>query len=52
MLKVVVVVADFLIPACKVAVEDYRRENGIKEPLQIIGYVNGKPLGAYWKKSR
>jgi hypothetical protein len=40
-----------MLPECNKAVEDYRQRLGITEPLQIIGYVRGAPLGAYWRKS-
>ena len=47
-----VIVDDYgMLPECNRAVEDYRVEAGISEPLQIIGWVNGAPLGAYWRKS-
>ena len=39
-----------MIKGCNDAVNDFRKEKSITEPLQIIGYVNGNPLGAYWKK--
>lgn len=46
-----VIIDDYgMVPECDRAVEDYRREAGVTEPIQIIGHVNGKPLGAYWKK--
>jgi len=46
-----VIVDDYgMLHECDRAVEDYRSENGIVEPLQIIGYVNGRALGAYWRK--
>ena len=46
-----VIIDDYgMIPACKQAVEDFRQSHAVSEPLQIIGYVDGKPLGAYWRK--
>jgi hypothetical protein len=45
-----VIVDDYgMIPACNQAVEDYRKKQGIAEPLEIVGYVNDNPLGAYWR---
>jgi O-methyltransferase len=47
----VVIVDDYgMLPECNRAIEDFRAKNKITEPLQIIGYVGGKPLGAYWFK--
>jgi O-methyltransferase len=47
----VVIVDDYgMLPECNRAIEDFRAKNKIADPLQIIGYVNGKPLGAYWFK--
>jgi O-methyltransferase len=47
-----VIVDDYgMLPECNRAVEDYRKSLNITDPLQIIGYVNGAPLGAYWRKS-
>lgn len=47
-----VIIDDYgMIPGCNKAVEDFRLESGIKEELQIIGYVNDQPLGAYWKRT-
>jgi O-methyltransferase len=40
-----------MIPGCSRAVEDFRRENDVREELKIIGYVKGQPLGAYWQKA-
>jgi hypothetical protein len=46
-----VIIDDYgMIPACNRAVDDYRQKNSVTEPLQIIGFVNGAPLGAYWQK--
>jgi O-methyltransferase len=45
-----VIVDDYgMIPACNRAVEDYRKKQEITEPLEMIGYVDGNPLGAYWR---
>jgi hypothetical protein len=47
-----VIIDDYgMLPECNRAVEDYRKNLNITDPLQIIGYVNGAPLGAYWRKS-
>ena len=47
----VVIIDDYgMLPECNRAVEDYRLKHGITDPLQIIGYVQGAPLGAYWYK--
>jgi O-methyltransferase len=40
-----------MIPACTQAVHDFRLEAGIEEPLEFIGHLAGKPLGAYWRRS-
>jgi hypothetical protein len=48
-----VIIDDYgMVPGCNRAVEDFRGEQNVSEPLQIIGYVKGSPLGAYWKRSR
>jgi hypothetical protein len=39
-----------MIEGCDKAVHDFRNRMRIEEPLEIIGYVNGKPLGAFWRK--
>jgi O-methyltransferase len=45
----IVIIDDYgMLPECNRATEDYRSQNGIREPLQI----NGKALGAYWCKER
>jgi O-methyltransferase len=41
-----------MIEGCNDAVNDFRKEESITDPLQIIGYINGNPLGAYWKKTQ
>jgi O-methyltransferase len=47
-----VIIDDYgMLPECNRAVEDYRNSIGITDALQIIGYVNGAPLGAYWRKA-
>jgi len=47
----IVIIDDYgMLPECNRAVEDYRLKHGITDPLQIIGYVKGAPLGAYWCK--
>ena len=47
-----VIIDDYgMIPACNRAVDDFRRNVGVTDPLQVIGYVSGKPLGAFWRKS-
>ena len=46
-----VIIDDYgMIPGCNRAVEDFRRNFKVTEPLEIIGYVGDKPLGAYWRK--
>jgi O-methyltransferase len=46
-----VIIDDYgMIPGCDRAVEDFRRNFPVTEPLEIIGYVGDKPLGAYWRK--
>ena len=48
-----VIIDDYgMLPACNQAVEDFRRDANIIEPLEIIGYVDQKPLGAFWRKKR
>ncbi len=47
----IVIIDDYgMLPECNRAVEDYRLKHEITDPLQIIGYVQGAPLGAYWCK--
>lgn len=48
-----VIVDDYgMLPECDRAVHDFRARHGVTEPIQIIGYVDGKhQLGAYWKKA-
>jgi O-methyltransferase len=47
----IVIIDDYgMLPECDRAVEDYRVQNRITDPLEIIGYVKGKPLGGYWRK--
>ena len=47
-----VIVDDFgMIPACDQAVHDFRKEAGVTEDLQTIGYVRGNPLGAFWQRN-
>lgn len=46
-----VIIDDYgIIPATAKAVEEYRRINLTREELRIIGYVEGRPHGAYWRK--
>lgn len=40
-----------MIDGCDKAVHDFRAERTVSEPLEIIGHVNGKPLGAFWRKA-
>jgi O-methyltransferase len=43
-----VIVDDFgALPRCRQAVEDYRREHDITEPLATIDWT-----GVYWRRSR
>jgi hypothetical protein len=47
-----VIIDDYgMLPECNRAVDDYRKSMGIGDPVQIIGYVHGSPLGAYWQKT-
>ena len=41
------IVDDFAIPACRRAVEDYRKEHGIREPLQTVDWS-----GVYWRREQ
>jgi O-methyltransferase len=46
-----VIIDDYgMLPECNRAVEDYRAAHAITESIEIIGYVNAAPLGAYWRK--
>jgi O-methyltransferase len=48
----IVIIDDYgMVPGCDRAVHEYRNANRIEAPLEFIGYVRGKPLGAYWRKS-
>ena len=38
---------DYSIDACKAAIEDYRREHGITEPIQRVDWT-----GVYWRRER
>jgi len=40
-----------MIEGCDKAVHDFRTEQAITEPLEIIGRIDGKPLGAFWRKA-
>ncbi|MEU7699636.1 TylF/MycF family methyltransferase [Streptomyces sp. NPDC039028] len=40
-----VIVDDYLIPACKQAVHDYRSEHGIDEPIETVDVT-----GVYWRR--
>ena len=42
-----VIVDDYALPACKEAVDDFRRENGIDEELRHIDWT-----GVFWQRSR
>ena len=47
-----VIVDDYgMITGCDKAIHDFRKQHGIADELKIIGTINGKPLGAYWRKS-
>lgn len=47
-----IIIDDYgMIDGCNKAVDDFRIQNGITDELKLIGYVNGKPLGAYWQKT-
>ena len=41
------IVDDFAIPACREAVEDYRKEHGIDEPIKTIDWT-----AVYWRRER
>ncbi|MFE3860391.1 TylF/MycF family methyltransferase [Streptomyces goshikiensis] len=41
-----VIVDDYLIPACKQAVHDYRNEHGIDEPIETVDVT-----GVYWRRA-
>jgi O-methyltransferase len=41
-----VIVDDFALPACREAVEDFRREQGVDDPIARIDWT-----GVYWRKS-
>ncbi len=40
-----IIIDDYAIPGCKAAVDDYRREHNITEPIQVVDWT-----GVYWKK--
>jgi O-methyltransferase len=40
------IVDDYVLPACRAAVEDYRAKHGIHEPITTIEWT-----GAYWQRS-
>ncbi|MEU1778458.1 TylF/MycF family methyltransferase [Streptomyces abikoensis] len=40
------IVDDYVIPACKQAVHDYRREHGIDEPIETVDVT-----GVYWRRT-
>ncbi len=43
-----VIVDDYgAVPACKQAIEDYRREQGITDPIHVVDWT-----GAWWRRSR
>jgi O-methyltransferase len=47
-----VLVDDFgMVKACDQAIHDFRRDRSVVEPLQMIGYLKGLPIGAYWRKA-
>lgn len=39
------IIDDYSIPACSMAIHDYRRENGISEPIKVVDWT-----GVYWQK--
>jgi O-methyltransferase len=48
-----IIIDDYgMIPGCNRAIDDFRRGANIAEPLEIIGYVNQEPLGAFWRKQK
>jgi hypothetical protein len=42
-----VIVDDYVVPACRAAVDDYRAEQGIDDPVVRIDWA-----GSYWRRSR
>lgn len=41
-----IIIDDYNLPMCKLAVDDYRRENGITDPIVVID-----DAGVYWRKT-
>ena len=41
------IIDDYSIPACRQAVEDYRTEHGIDEPIKTVDWT-----GAFWRRER
>jgi hypothetical protein len=41
-----VIVDDHVIPSCQDAVRDFRRKNGIEDPIQTIDFT-----GVYWRRT-
>jgi hypothetical protein len=42
-----VIIDDYGVPFCRAAVEDYRRQHGIKEPLELAASPRRAP---YWRR--
>ena len=40
------IIDDYALPACRRAVDDYRLENGIAEPIELVDWT-----GAYWRRA-
>jgi O-methyltransferase len=40
------IVDDYALPGCRQAVDDYRRDNGISEPLQEVDWT-----GRFWQRA-
>jgi O-methyltransferase len=41
------IVDDYALPGCRQAIDDYRREHGIVEPIEVIDWT-----GVFWRKAR
>jgi hypothetical protein len=41
------IVDDHALPGCRQAIDDYRREHGIVEPIEVIDWT-----GVFWRKAR
>lgn len=41
------IVDDYALPGCRQAIDDYRRDHGIVEPIEVIDWT-----GVFWRKAR